>query len=154
MVLELLLLGKSFLKKRLKQFGIIALRGSGCTKNGLRCALIRRTRHGCSYLLPRFRSLAIFVRRPRVLGIFRDAPASENHHNSGHHTRLRAATRGEFGLGEASYLLPLVGKKNGPPGGAKVDSIGLNCWQIQRLVDKRGRAFEIEIAIDVLLHDR
>jgi hypothetical protein len=83
MVLELLVLGKSFLKKRLKQFGIIALRGSGCTKNGLRCALIRRTRHGCSYLLPRFRSLAIFVRRPGVLGIFRDAPASENHHRSG-----------------------------------------------------------------------
>ena len=46
------------------------------------------------------------------------------------------------------------GQKNGPPRGATVDSISLNCWQIQRLVDKRGRAIEIEIAVDVLLHYR
>ena len=57
-------------------------------------------------------------------------------------------------MGATHFLLSSQAEENGPPGGAKLDSIGLNCWQIQRLVDKRGRAFEIEIAIDVLLYYR
>ena len=35
----------------------------------------------------------------------------------------------------------------------RIDSLGMNCWQIQRFVDQVSRAFEIEVAIDILLHN-
>src|SRR5215469_3409214 len=65
---------------------------------GLRCGLIRRTQHGPSYLLPRFRSLAVFVRRPRVRGTVRDGPASENHHTSGNFRSRGAAQSADLAV--------------------------------------------------------
>ena len=41
-------------------------------------------RAGSSYFLPRFRSLAVFVRRPRVLRIFPNGPAFENRRKRRH----------------------------------------------------------------------
>ena len=43
----------------------------------------------------------------------------------------------------------LVPKQTLPLG---IDSVGLHRRQIQRLIDQASRAFEVKVAIDVLLH--
>ena len=58
--------------------------------------------------LPRFRSLAVFVRRPGVRGTVREGPASENHLNSG----------------------PLAGPSLNGPGGPST------CWQPPYILKK------------------
>jgi hypothetical protein len=74
------------------------------------CALIRRTQHRCSYPRARFRSLPVFVRRPRVLGILRDAPAP--------HRGIR------FGCITGTDLTRSLGvRRTGPSGGGCVVAI-------------------------------